>query len=279
MTRREESSTPKASAAEWTRGSRRRSHRHPDPGPRRGRGVSRSRVSATASRAASAFAEDMELDARWTRRAVARLQGHAEKMTKLDEGAARARVRVVGFPEKTCSTARGGGDGAFVGGEDRRRAESRARARSSFWTCWRRSRRSRRRRRRGAPSPRARRDELESTRADLEEKRAALRLAADRDAEVSGDADAALTSLRAAILKVMTAVVGDRGEGASAAKREPEPSRAKTLQPLQGSVPEAAAAATSGDRGRKRRNPLGVDIAARARGRRASELGGRRRRR
>ena len=97
---------------------------------------------------------------------------------------------------------------------------------------------------RGPIPSRADANELESTQADLEEKRAALRLAADRDAEVSGDADAALTSLRAAILKVMTAVVGDRGEGASAAKRDPEPSRAKTLA-LLGAFAEAANAATA----------------------------------
>ena len=38
-----------------------------------------------ASRAASSFAEDMDVDAQWTRRAAARLRGHTEKMTKLDE--------------------------------------------------------------------------------------------------------------------------------------------------------------------------------------------------
>ena len=202
-----------------------------------------------ASRAASAFAEDMESDARWTRRAVARLQGHAEKMTKLDE-ALRARAgssRRVFSQQKDALDVRAGVETVRSWEEKiaARFAESRARAREALdvletLETLAAEAKARGPSSRGSP-PDSDANELESTRADLEEKRAALRLAADRDAEVSGDADAALTSLRAAILKVMTAVVGDRGEGAAAAKREPEPSRAKTLA-LLGAFAEAATA-------------------------------------
>ena len=204
-----------------------------------------------ASRAASAFAEDMESDARWTRRAVARLQGHAEKMTKLDE-ALRARAGSSRrIPQKDVLDVRAGVETVRSWEEKiaARFAESRARAREALdvletLETLAAEAKARGPSSRGSP-PDSEANELESTRADLEEKRAALRLAADRDAEVSGDADAALTSLRAAILKVMTAVVGDRGEGAAAkAKREPEPSRAKTLA-LLGAFAEAATATTA----------------------------------
>ena len=199
-----------------------------------------------ASRAASAFAEDMELDARWTRRAVARLQGHAEKMTKLDE-ALRARAGSSRrIPRKDVLDVRAGVETVRSWEEKiaARFAESRARAREALDVLETLETLAAEAKARGPIPSSSDANELESTRADLEEKRAALRLAADRDAEVSGDADAALTSLRAAILKVMTAVVGDRGEGASAAKREPEPSRAKTLA-LLGAFAEAANAATA----------------------------------
>ena len=203
-----------------------------------------------ASRAASAFADDMESDARWTRRAVARLQGHAEKMTKLDE-ALRARAGSSRrISQKDVLDVRAGVETVRSWEEKiaARFAESRARAREALdvletLETLAAEAKARGPSSRGSP-PDSDANELESTRADLEEKRAALRLAADRDAEVSGDADAALTSLRAAILKVMTAVVGDRGEGAAAAKREPEPSRAKTLA-LLGAFAEAATAATA----------------------------------
>ena len=199
-----------------------------------------------ASRAASAFAEDMELDARWTRRAVARLQGHAEKMTKLDE-ALRARAGSSRrIPRKDVLDVRAGVETVRSWEEKiaARFAESRARAREALDVLETLETLAAEAKARGPIPSSSDANELESTRADLEEKRAALRLAADRDAEVSGDADAALTSLRAAILKVMTAVVGDRGEGASAAKRDPEPSRAKTLA-LLGAFAEAANAATA----------------------------------
>ena len=199
-----------------------------------------------ASRAASAFAEDMESDARWTRRAVARLQGHAEKMTKLDE-ALRARAGSSRrIPRKDVLDVRAGVETVRSWEEKiaARFAESRARAREALDVLETLETLAAEAKARGPIPSSSDANELESTRADLEEKRAALRLAADRDAEVSGDADAALTSLRAAILKVMTAVVGDRGEGASAAKREPEPSRAKTLA-LLGAFAEAANAATA----------------------------------
>ena len=179
-----------------------------------------------ASRAASAFAEDMDVDARWTRRAASRLRERAEKMSELDE-ALRAWEGSSRRDPRDSLDVRAGVE-AVRSWEEKiaaRFVESRARAREALDVLETLETLAAEAKTRSPEDA----NELESLRDDLEEKRAALRLAADRDAKVSSDADAALTSLRTAILRVMAAVVDDRGEGAAGAKRAPEPSREKTL--------------------------------------------------
>jgi hypothetical protein len=206
-----------------------------------------------ASRAASSFAEDMDVDAQWTRRAAARLRGHTEKMTELDEVLRRSSGGSGGGGARDLTDVRAGVETVRLWEEKiaARFAESRERAREALDVletletlaaeAKKTAKASGDRKEKGAT-------ELASLRDDLEEKRAALRVAADRDAEVSGDADAALTSLRAAILRVMAAVVDERGEGksAAAANGEPEPrsSRLKTLA-LLGAFAEVPAAETA----------------------------------